>query len=107
VAINKERVAGILERDVSPTIKDWMSRVESNAELTALFLSYEERTSHLAHLLGDLVRRLRLAPNTSVPISGAAWKHGGGCSDARKDTPSQWWWRSRASCSEYLQYIAA
>ncbi|SRR5260370_2745148 len=76
VAINKERGAGILERDVSPTIKDWMSRVESNAELTALFLSYEERTSHLAHLLGDLVLRLRLAPNTSVPISGAAWKHG-------------------------------
>lgn len=67
MAINKERVAGILERDVSPTIKDWMSRVESNAELTALFLSYEERTSHLVHLSrrGDRCRRSRCSTEAS------------------------------------------
>ena len=54
----------ILEREVSPTIKDWMSRVESNAELTALFLSYEERTSHLSRR-GDRCRRSRCSTEAS------------------------------------------
>jgi hypothetical protein len=76
MAMNKERVAAILERDASPTIQNWMSRVGSNRELEALALSFEERTGHLPLLLDDLVRRLRLAANVPVPISTAARQHG-------------------------------
>ncbi|MHB8499917.1 MAG: response regulator [Candidatus Acidiferrales bacterium] len=73
---HKEPVAAILERDLRRTIQNWMSRVEHTDELTNIPLSYEERTGHLPLLLGDLVRRLRLAPDVKVPISAAARKHG-------------------------------
>jgi CheY-like chemotaxis protein len=76
MAMKKERVAAILERESDPTIQDWMSSVGRNEELTALSLSYQERTGHLPLLLGDLVRRLRLAPNSKVPVSSAARDHG-------------------------------
>jgi hypothetical protein len=77
-AINKERVAAILERDLEPTIQSWMSRVEHTEELIAIPLTYEERTGHLPMLLSDLVRRLRLGltPNAKSPISRAAREHG-------------------------------
>jgi CheY-like chemotaxis protein len=74
--MKKERVAEILERDAEPTIRDWMSKVERNEELTGVSLSYQERTGHLPLLLGDLVRRLRLAPNAQLPNSSAAREHG-------------------------------
>jgi len=76
VAMNKERVAAILERDLERTIRNWMSRVEHTDELTAVSLTYEQRTGHLALLLNDLVRRLRLAPDVEPPISRAAREHG-------------------------------
>ena len=76
MAVNKERVAAILERDLDATIQNWMSRVEHTEELTAISLSYQERTGHLPLLLGDLVRRLRLAPTAECPISRAAREHG-------------------------------
>jgi DNA-binding response OmpR family regulator len=72
----KERVAAILDRDVNPTIQNWVSRVDQNEELAALSLSIEERTGHLPVLLGDLVRRLRLPPNANAPVSSAAHDHG-------------------------------
>jgi len=77
-ALNKERVAAILERDLDPTIKSWMARVEHTEELTAIPLTYQERTGHLPTLLSDLVRRLRLglAPHAKSPISHAAREHG-------------------------------
>jgi DNA-binding response OmpR family regulator len=75
-SMKKERVAEILERDAEPTIRDWMSKVEQNEELCRVSLSYKERTGHLPLLLGDLVRRLRLAPNAKVPNSTAAREHG-------------------------------
>jgi len=50
--------------------------VERNEELTGVSLSYQERTGHLPLLLGDLVRRLRLAPNAQLPNSSAAREHG-------------------------------
>jgi len=53
-----------------------MSRVEHTEELTAIALTYQERTGHLPLLLGDLVRRLHLAPDDKVPISPAAREHG-------------------------------
>jgi CheY-like chemotaxis protein len=76
MSANKERVAVILARDLNATIQNWMSRVERTEELTAVSLTYQERTGHLPQLLGDLVRRLRLAPNAKGLISRAARKHG-------------------------------
>jgi DNA-binding response OmpR family regulator len=72
----KERVAAILDRDVDPTIRHWVSSVERNEELAALPLNFTERTGHLPKLMGDLVHRLRLLPNAKVPISSAAHDHG-------------------------------
>lgn len=76
ISVKKERVAAILERDSGPTIHNWMSRVERNEELTAIPLNYQDRTGHLPLLVGDLVRRLRLAPTAPIPISSAAREHG-------------------------------
>jgi DNA-binding response OmpR family regulator len=76
ISVKKERVAAILERDSDPTIRNWMSRVERNEELTAISLSYQERTGHLPLLVEDLVRRLRLVPNAAIPVSIAAREHG-------------------------------
>jgi hypothetical protein len=75
-AVHKERVAAILERDLQATIHNWMSRVEHTEELTALSLTYQERTGHLPLLLSDLVCRLRLPPDAKSPISSAAREHG-------------------------------
>jgi DNA-binding response OmpR family regulator len=74
--LKKQRVAEILERDADATIRNWITRVERNEELTAIPLSFAERTGHLPLLLGDLVQRLRLAPNAKVPVSYAAGEHG-------------------------------
>jgi DNA-binding response OmpR family regulator len=76
ISVKKERVAAILERDSGPTIHNWMSRVERSEELTAIPLNYQDRTGHLPLLVGDLVRRLRLAPTAPIPISSAAREHG-------------------------------
>jgi len=76
VAMNKERVAAILERDMDLTIQHWTSRIETTDELTAVPLTSQERNGHLPLLLGDLVRRLLLAPTAKVPVSAAAREHG-------------------------------
>jgi len=76
IAMNKERVAAILERDLDATIQNWMSRVERTDELTAISLTYQERTGHLPLLLSDLVSRLRLSTDAKSPISRAAREHG-------------------------------
>ena len=76
IAVSKERVAAILERDLQETIQNWMSRVEHTDELTAISLNYQERTGHLPLLLNDLVCRLRLPPDAKSPISRAAREHG-------------------------------
>jgi DNA-binding NtrC family response regulator len=76
IAMKKERVATILERDLETTIQMWMSRVDHTEELTAISLTYQERTGHLPLLLNDLVRRLRLPAGTESPISSAAREHG-------------------------------
>jgi DNA-binding response OmpR family regulator len=75
-AMNKERVASILERDLQSTIQNWISRVEHTDELTAISLTYQERTGHLPLLLSDLVHRLRLPSDAKSPISRAAHEHG-------------------------------
>jgi DNA-binding response OmpR family regulator len=75
-SVVKERVAAILEKDANLTINNWMMVVEKNEELTAIPLSNHDRTGHLPHLIADVVRRLRLLPNTKPPASLAAHDHG-------------------------------
>jgi DNA-binding response OmpR family regulator len=75
-AVNKERAAAILERDLQLTIQNWMSRVEHTEELTAIPLTYQDRMGHLPLLLNDLVGRLRLPPDARTRISRAAREHG-------------------------------
>src|SRR6266481_5763242 len=76
MAIVKETVASILEREKDTVIREWLSRVEQNKELITTRLSGEERTGHLSLLLSDIAYRLRLVPNVKIPISGAARLHG-------------------------------
>lgn len=76
-AATVERVAAILERNVSTTITDWLTRVEREDELTSVPLSEEERTAHLPKLLQELVRRLRIPRNLGTKAqSKAAAEHG-------------------------------
>jgi hypothetical protein len=69
-------VATILEREVAPTIKEWLRRVKLLPELTCVPLSDDDRTSHLPKLFRDLTCRLRLAKGAQLPFSGAAFAHG-------------------------------
>jgi DNA-binding response OmpR family regulator len=72
-----ERVASILERDALATIKDWLDRVEREAELTCVPLNKEQRTGHLPKLLQELVHRLRVPRELGTKqVSEAAVKHG-------------------------------
>jgi len=75
-SMTKESAATILERDLESTIQHWMTKVEQNGELTVIKLNYQDRTGHLPKLLSDLVLRMRLAPNSEIPLSSAARDHG-------------------------------
>jgi hypothetical protein len=69
-------VADILERELEPTIKDWLRRVNLVSELTDIPLSDADRTNHLPKLYSDLISRLRLAKSALRPVSQAAAAHG-------------------------------
>jgi hypothetical protein len=69
-------VADILERELQPTIKDWLRRVNLVPALAVVPLSDADRTGHLPKLYFDLISRLRLAKNAIAPISVAAAAHG-------------------------------
>ena len=69
-------VADILERELKPTIKEWLRQVNLVPELTDTKLSDGDRTGHLPKLYHDLICRLRLAKDTKPPISIAAAAHG-------------------------------
>jgi hypothetical protein len=71
-----ETVADILDRKLDDVIKDWLSRVEKEPDLTAIPLTFEERTGHLPQLLRDVIQRLRLDEDSMAPISEAAAHHG-------------------------------
>jgi DNA-binding response OmpR family regulator len=72
-----ERVAAILERETTVTIKDWLERVESEGELTCIPLNSEQRTGHLPKLLSELVHRLRVPRKLGTKqVSEAAVAHG-------------------------------
>jgi hypothetical protein len=69
-------VADILEREVEPTIKEWLRRVNLVPELTDIKLSDADRTSHLPKLYYDLISRLRLSEDAKPAVSVAAAEHG-------------------------------
>jgi len=69
-------VADILERELEPTIKEWLRRVNLVPELVDIPLSDADRTGHLPKLYYDLISRLRLAKDAHPPISAAAAAHG-------------------------------
>src|SRR6202521_711966 len=71
-----ESVADILERELDAVIQEWLMRVDKEPELTAVALSFEDRTGHLPQLLRDVIVRLRLDDETKAPISQAAAHHG-------------------------------
>ncbi|HVR23746.1 MAG TPA: RsbRD N-terminal domain-containing protein [Candidatus Polarisedimenticolia bacterium] len=75
-AVIIESVADILERDLDAVIQEWLMRVDQEPELTAVPLSFEDRTGHLPQLLRDVIVRLRLDDETKAPISQAAAHHG-------------------------------
>jgi hypothetical protein len=71
------RVASILERETSATIKDWFDRVEREDELTCVPLNKEQRTGHLPKLLQELIQRLRVPRELGTKqVSEAAVEHG-------------------------------
>jgi len=69
-------VAAILERELGPTIKEWLRRVNLVSELTDIPLSDADRAGHLPKLYSDLISRLRLAEDVIPPISVTAAAHG-------------------------------
>jgi hypothetical protein len=69
-------VADILERELDPTIREWLRRVNLVPELTKIRLSDADRTDHLPKLYDDLISRLRLGQDAHPPISIAAASHG-------------------------------
>jgi len=69
-------VADVLERELKPTIKEWLRRVNLIPALTIIPLSDVDRTGHLSKLYNDLISRLRLAKDAESPISVAAAEHG-------------------------------
>jgi YesN/AraC family two-component response regulator len=73
-----ETVATILERTAESTIADWFEYIQKDKKVTAVSLTYEQRTGYLHQVFRDLVHRLR----SSIPIGGkelvsaAAVEHG-------------------------------
>jgi hypothetical protein len=72
-----ESVAVILERELAPTIKEWLRQVKLIPDLSNIPLSDSDRTGHLPELFGDLLCRLRLPRDTEPRISIAGAAHGG------------------------------
>jgi hypothetical protein len=71
-ALGVEGVADILEREAPAVMKDWLASVELEPDLTAIPMTSEERTSHLPHLLHELVARLRHARSRASKSKAAA-----------------------------------
>src|ERR1700720_2014295 len=69
-------VADTLESELDVVIQEWLARVEKEPELTAIPLSFQERTGHISQRLHDVIVRLRLDDETKAPISQAAAHHG-------------------------------
>ena len=71
-----DSVADILGRELEPTIKEWLRRVNLVSELMQIPLSDKDRTRHLPTLYSDIISRLRLPKDADAPISVSAAAHG-------------------------------
>jgi hypothetical protein len=71
-----DSVAAILERELEPTIKEWLRRVNLVPELIQIPLSDTDRTRHLPAMFRELIFRLRLPSDAHRPISVTAGAHG-------------------------------
>ena len=69
-------MAAILERELEPTVREWLRRGNLISELTDIPLSDAERSGHLTKLYSDLISRLRLPNDADRPISVTAAAHG-------------------------------
>jgi hypothetical protein len=69
-------VAAILERELKPTVREWLRRVNLVSELTDIPLNDADRARHLPQMYFDLISRLRLPKNVRLPISANATAHG-------------------------------
>jgi DNA-binding response OmpR family regulator len=74
--VKAESVASILERETETTIQNWLTLVNTDAKLTSIALSHDQRSGHLPKLLDDLIVRLRLDSGLPASISIAAHDHG-------------------------------
>src|SRR5260370_11918181 len=88
-------VADILERELEPTIKEWLRRGNLVPELTDIPLSDAGRAGHLPRLYHDLISRLRLPEDAHPPLSCAAaaprqlqWAQGYAASLLISESPS-------------------
>ena len=71
-----ESVASVLHKELDETIERWMQRVDEVPSLSAISLTYQERTGHLPQLVTDLILRLGLAPDAKRPLTLSAQNHG-------------------------------
>jgi hypothetical protein len=71
-----ESVATVLAREVLPTIKGWVKRVEALPALTRIPLTPNERSHHLPRLLKELIIRLRLKADDENPATTSTQEHG-------------------------------
>jgi hypothetical protein len=68
----KMSVADILERELEPTIREWLRRVNLVPDLTNIPLSDADRTGHLPKLCCEIISRLRLDEDVCPPSVAAA-----------------------------------
>ncbi|HXM11344.1 MAG TPA: hypothetical protein VN946_15450 [Terriglobales bacterium] len=68
----KMSVADMLERELEPTIREWLRRVNLVPDLTNIPLSDADRTGHLPKLCCEIISRLRLAEDVCPPSVAAA-----------------------------------
>jgi YesN/AraC family two-component response regulator len=73
-----ESVGVILQRSVEDTIRAWYDRIKADKKVMAISMTYEQRTSHLPQVFGDLVSRLKSDRpiGSKELVSKAAADHG-------------------------------
>jgi len=73
-----ETVAAILERSVPAAIQAWFSRIQTDAKVMSVPLSYDKRCGHLPQVFRDLVSRLLSSKSIGSKelVSVAAAEHG-------------------------------
>ena len=73
-----ESVAQIVDRTAQSTIHAWFDLVQKEEKLQSVPMTFEQRTSHLRQVLGELVIRLRSYKEigSKEMVSLAAVKHG-------------------------------